>query len=145
NKLKYQYMPVPWNYNFTLQVYVKNAEDGTKILEQILPFFTPQWTTTINLIDEMDVNLDIPVTIGKVTIDDSYDTGYKQRRMLIYTVPFQLKGYLYGPIRQNAIILVANTTFYIANTVDIHDSVGRVEPSERVILTPGLDANGNPV
>src|SRR5665213_2067432 len=57
--LNYQYNPVPYNLGFSLYVYVKNAEDASKIIEQILPFFTPDWTPTVSLIPEMGVNKDI--------------------------------------------------------------------------------------
>ena len=67
SKIKYQYMCVPWDINFSLYIYAKNMEDGTKILEQILPFFTPVWTTKVDLIPEMDETRDIPVTIGSIS------------------------------------------------------------------------------
>ena len=75
NKLKYQYNPVPYNFDFKLSVYVKNAEDGTKIIEQILPFFTPDWTATVNLIPEMNVHMDIPIILNNVSVEDSYEIG----------------------------------------------------------------------
>jgi hypothetical protein len=145
NKLNYQYGPVPWNINFSLYVYVKNAEDGLKIVEQILPWFTPAWITTMDVIPEMDETKDIPVTITGCNQDDRYTGDFKTRRMLIWTLDFQLKGYLYGPIKKTAIIKIANTSFYIANTTPIRDSVGHTEVAERLIIWPGLDANGHPV
>ena len=112
NKLKYQYNPVPYNIRFRLHVYVKNAEDGTKIIEQILPFFTPDWTTTVRLIPEMDIVMDIPVILDDISIEDSYDGNFDKRRALIWTLEFTLKGYIYGPIKKTGIIKFANTNFY---------------------------------
>ena len=145
NILNYQYGPVPWNIPFSLYVYVKNAEDGLKIIEQILPWFTPVWTTTVNLIPEMDEIRDIPITITGVSQDDRYTGDFKTRRMLIWTLDFVLKGYLYGPIKKTGIIKIANTSFYIANTTPIRDSVGNVDVAERLIIWPGLNANGEAV
>ncbi len=145
NKLQFQYMPVPWNIDFNLYVYVKNTEDGLKVVEQILPFFTPVWTSTLILVPEMDVTMDIPITIGSPSVEDQYSGDFKTRKILIWTIPFTLKGYLYGPITQIGIIKIANTSFYIANTTPIQDSVGHVEIGERIIITPGVDANGHPV
>lgn len=146
NKLKYQYNPVPYNFNFRLSVYVKNAEDGTKIMEQILPFFTPDWTATVALIPEMNVNMDIPVILDNVAIEDSYDGKFTDRRALIWTLDFTLKGYIYGPVKKSSVIKFANTTFYIPDDSigDIAGAVGISTPNDRVTVAPGLDANGNP-
>jgi hypothetical protein len=144
NKLKYQYNPVPYNFDFTLHVYVKNAEDATKIIEQILPFFTPEWTSTVNLIPEMNISMDIPVTLNNISIEDTYDGNFKDRRALIWTLNFTLKGYIYGPVKKSAIIKFANTTFYIPTVENLRDAVGNTSPIDRVTVAPGLDANGNP-
>jgi hypothetical protein len=144
NKLKYQYNPVPYNFDFTLYVYVKNAEDATKIIEQILPFFTPEWTSTVNLIPEMNITMDIPVTLNNIAIEDTYDGSFKDRRALIWTLNFTLKGYIYGPVKKNAVIKFANTTFYIPTVTNLRDAVGNTSPIDRVTVAPGLDANGNP-
>ena len=88
---------------------------------------------------------DIPIVIGTPRKEDRYATDLKTRRMQVWTIPFTLKGYFYGPIIETGIILIVNTSFYIANTADIADSVGNIEVSERFIITPGLDANGDAV
>lgn len=146
NKLKYQYNPVPYNFDFKLSVYVKNAEDGTKIIEQILPFFTPDWTATVALIPEMNIHMDIPVILNNITVEDSYEGKFEERRALIWTLSFTLKGYIYGPVKKNGIIKFANTTFYIPDhtNVDIKTAVGNTSPNDRVTVAPGLDANGDP-
>jgi hypothetical protein len=146
NKSKSQYNPVPYNINFTLYVYAKNAEDGTKIVEQILPFFTPDWTPTVNLIPEMNVKMDIPVVLNNISIEDTYEGDFKTRRAIIWTLNFTLKGYIYGPIKTSSVIKFANTTFYIASTPDgqIQSAVGNTNPSVRITVRPGLTANGTP-
>ena len=68
---KYQYNPVPYNIQFKVFVYAKNAEDGTKIIEQILPYFTPDWTTTVNLIPEVNVTMDIPIVLNNISYSDN--------------------------------------------------------------------------
>ena len=50
-----QYMPVPYNFDFNLYIYVRNIEDGTQIIEHILPFFTPDYTIKLNLVPEMGI------------------------------------------------------------------------------------------
>jgi hypothetical protein len=144
NLNKYQYNPVPYNFNFKLNIYVKNAEDGTKIVEQILPFFTPDWTPTIKLIPEMNVVIDTPVILNSIISEDTYDQAFLQRRAIIWTLDFTLKGYLFGPIKEKKIIKFANTTFYIAKQEDLYDAVGNTAPSDRVTVRPAMLANGSP-
>ena len=69
--LKKQFNPVPYNWDFSLYVYVKNAEDGTQILEQILPFFTPEFTVTMNLVSSMTEKRDIPLVLNAVSSEDT--------------------------------------------------------------------------
>lgn len=145
SKIKYQYNPVPYNFDFTLQIYVKNAEDGTKILEQILPFFTPDWTSTVNLIPEMNITMDIPVVLQNISVEDSYEGNFEVRRALIWTLNFTLKGYIYGPIKKTAVIKFANTTFYIPTVTDLATAVGNSAPNDRVTVEPGMYANGDPI
>lgn len=147
NKLKYQYNPVPYDINFKVFVYAKNAEDGTKILEQILPYFTPAWTTTVHLIPEMDVTMDIPIILNNVTYEDNYDGEFTDRRAIIWTLDFVVKAYLYGPIRKSNIIKFINTNFYIPKVPDgqLPTAIGKTEIAEKATIQPGLTPNGNPI
>jgi hypothetical protein len=145
NKLKYQYNPVPYNFGFRLYVYVKNAEDGTKIIEQILPYFTPDFTASVNLIPEMDVTMEIPVIMNSVFQEDTYEGDFRERRAIIWTLDFTLKGYIYGPIKKGAIIKYANTAFYVPSaTTNIEDAPGETPYHHYTVITPGLTANGQP-
>lgn len=147
SKLKYQYNPVPYNIEFKVYVYAKNAEDGTKIIEQILPYFTPDWTTTVNLISEMEVTMDIPVTLTNISYSDNYDKDFKDRRAIIWTLDLVLKGYLYGPVRKSGIIKFINLNFYIPNVEDgkLSTAVGNTAIAEKITVQPGLDANSDPI
>jgi len=144
NKHSYQYNPVPYNLNFTLYVYVKNAEDGTKIIEQILPYFAPEWNASLNIIPELGIVKDIPIQVMSVRSEDDYEGDFSQRRALIWTIDFMMKGYLWGPIKTAPIIKFANSNFYVGSSTDINDDVGNTDPLSRVTVQPGLDANGDP-
>ena len=145
SKFKYQYNPVPYNFGFRLYVYVKNAEDGTKIIEQILPYFTPEFTVSVNLIPEMGVDMEIPVVMNTIDQQDTYEGNFTERRAIIWTLDFTLKGYIYGPIKKGAIIKFANTAFYIpSKTTDIENAPGETSFAHYTIITPGLTANGQP-
>lgn len=145
NKVKYSYNPVPYDFNFILSIAVKNADDGTKILEQILPFFTPEWTPSVDLIPELGIKHDIPVVLNAVSSEDSYEGDFETRRALIWTLSFTMKGYVYGPVRSSSVIKIANTNFYDATTYsDIDDAVGNAEVASSIDIAPGLLANGSP-
>ena len=120
--LKKQYNPVPYNWDFSLYVFVKNAEDGTQILEQILPFFTPDFTVTMTLVSGMDVKMDIPLVLNSVTSEDSYEGDFATRRSIIWTLSFLMKGFLYPSVTDNAKVITSSVVdthlMSAATTVD---------------------------
>jgi hypothetical protein len=133
-----------------MYVYAKNAEDGTKIIEQILPYFTPDWTTTVKLIPEVEITMDIPIILNNISYSDNYDGDFKDRRAIVWTLDFLLKGYIYGPVKTGGIIKFVENNFYIPNPNDVPDGsipdvVGTLPVAEALTLQPGLDANSNPV
>lgn len=136
NKMFYQYNPVPYNINFSLSILVKNTDDGTRIVEQILPFFTPDWTVTVNMIPDMDVTMDIPVVLNDVRLNDTYEGDFETRRALEWNMTFTLKGYLYGPIHKSGVIKFANTSIFNSLTSNTE--------LVNVTVEPGLLANGSP-
>ena len=91
--------PVPYDFAFALNIFVKNADDGTQIIEQILPFFQPDFTVTINALPTMGIKIDLPIVLGGVNVEDSYEGDFLSRRALIWTLDFTVKGYLYPNIK----------------------------------------------
>lgn len=102
--LKYTYAPVPYSYDFSLYIMVKSADDGTQILEQILPYFTPHFTVSIKEFPDLDVKKDIPIILTGLTQEDVYDGDFEQRRSLVWTLSFSMKGNLYGAVRDGKIV-----------------------------------------
>jgi len=135
------YAPVPYDINFQLSIMVKSAEDGTQILEQILPFFTPEWTNSVQLIDDLELKMDIPLVLVSVTSDDTYDGDFETRRALIWTLDFTMKCYFYGPIKNKKIIKFANVNFFIDGFDTTIGSANTAE--ERVTIQPGLIPTAN--
>ena len=144
NKLQYQYVPVPYDITFNLYVMTRFAEDGSRIVEQILPFFTPDWTSTVNLIPSMNIAMDIPIVLDNVTLNDSYEGKIGEDRVIIWTLVFTLKGYIFGPIKKSKVIKFSNTEFYIPTTNTAAEGVGVTDPTLRVDIKPGMTANGTP-
>ena len=129
-KLNTQYSPVPYNVNFSLNVFVANSDDGLQIIEQILPFFQPDYTVTMILDNTyMDTKRDIPFVLENVSYDDSYTGTLTSLRRIIYTLQFTAKIYLYGPISQSAVIKKVSADLYS----DTGSNAPRVE---RVTVQP---------
>ena len=104
SKLDTQYMPVPYNLGFQLYVLSKNSDDSLQIVEQILPFFQPDYTLTINDMPDMSVKRDVPVVLNSISYEDDYEGNFETRRAIIYTLDFTAKFYLYGPVTSSGVI-----------------------------------------
>jgi hypothetical protein len=96
--LKKVYMPVPYNIGFELNLLTKLNDDALQVVEQILPYFQPSFTLTVDLIDSIGEKRDIPLTLDNISFQDDYEGDFSTRRSLIYTLNFTAKTYLFGPI-----------------------------------------------
>lgn len=141
NVLKSQYFAKPYDFPFTLYVFAKNAEDATKIVEQIYPFFCPSFVPTVHLVPEHDITLDIPVIIGPTTVEDTYADNYKgPRRAIVWAIPFTVKGWYFGPVETKKIIKFAKMSFYVGNQ---SENTANTYVA-RVTTQPGLTADREP-
>jgi hypothetical protein len=148
NKFDFNYMPVPYDLQFNLYAYVRNADDGAQILEQIVPYFGPEWTNQVRVLPQTNVVIDVPTILNTVSIEDTYEGDFEQRRALIYTFDFTIKAYFYGPVRRQGIIKRSQVDFGVVtsnttNKITLED-VARTGRSSRIVVTPGLLANGSP-
>ena len=98
SNLKKVFMPVPYNIGFQLNIMTKLQDDSLQIVEQILPYFQPSFNLTVDLIDSIGEKRDIPIVLDNVTFTDDYEGDFSTRRILIYTLNFTAKTYLFGPI-----------------------------------------------
>jgi len=96
--IKKAYLPVPYNVDFELSIMTKLNDDMLQIIEQILPYFQPQYTLTIKLVNDTVEKRDVPVVLNTITMDDDYEGDFSTRRALIYTLRFTAKTYLFGPV-----------------------------------------------
>ena len=95
------YMPVPYNVGFELNIMSKLSDDALQILEQIIPYFQPSFNITVNLISSIGEKKDIPIVLESVNYSDQYEGGFDSRRIIIYTLSFTAKTYLFGPVADN--------------------------------------------
>ena len=123
-------MPVPYNLDITLFAMAKNSDDALQIVEQILPFFQPDYTLTINDMADMGIKRDVPIILNDVSYEDSYQGDFESRRAIIYTLGFTTKFYLYGPVTSSSVIKTVQ--------VDQYANLPEVSPTreQRYSVTP---------
>jgi hypothetical protein len=147
--VKTQYVPVPYNFDFSLSIYVRNTEDGTQILEQILPFFTPDFSVTVDFVAAMDPKYDMPIILNSVSNEVDYEGEMMTTRMIIWNLEFTAKGHIWPPVKTGKIITTANTNLFIQPNslleqqvyVDFANGVGRFSDSE-TLRVDGKDVYG---
>jgi hypothetical protein len=147
--VKTQYVPVPYNFDFSLSIYVRNTEDGTQILEQILPFFTPDFSVTVDFVPSMDPKYDMPIILNSVSNEVDYEGEMMTTRMIIWNLEFTAKGHIWPPVKTGKVITTANTNLYIQPNslleqqvyVDFANGVGRFSDSE-TLRVDGKDVYG---
>ena len=111
-EMSVQYIPVAYNLTFELFVMAKNSDDGIQIVEQILPFFQPEYTVSIKEVPEMDTIRDVPIVLNSVNYEDTYTGSFTERRAIIYTFNFTAKTYVYGPVTTGKPITEAQVKTY---------------------------------
>ena len=117
----------------------KYAEDGTQILEQIVPFFKPEWTTTVKVLDDIEP-LDIPLVLNNISTEDLYESDFETRRSLMWTLNFTMKCWFFGPKKSSG--NGSKVIKYI--DVSMFTEMDAILPEEEIIIRPGLTANGSP-
>jgi hypothetical protein len=112
-----QYAPTPYNINVQLYIYVKNQDDGLQIVEQILPYFNPDYNLTMKAIPQLNIKNDLPIILDTVSFEDNYEGDFDDRRTIIWTLSFTMKLNFYGPVSKQGII--KKTTSNIFNDAEL--------------------------
>ena len=105
---QYRYEDVPYDIDFELYIYTRNMDDGLQIIEQILPFFTPEFTITIKpkVLNTSSEKVDIPIILNQITPSEIYDNNFSEdTRVLTWDLQFTTKTYLYGPVKESPNII----------------------------------------
>jgi len=131
-KVLTSYTPVPYNFDVELNVMVKNSDDGAQILEQIMPYFSPEFHVTMNESTALGIKRDIPIVMNSITTSDTYEGDLISRRALIHTLTFTVMGFVYGPTSNVGII----------REVDVNVGATIPEPEQKNL---NIDVKPNPV
>ena len=143
-QMQYQYAPAPYDLGFSLSVLVKNTDDGLQIVEQILPYFTPDYTVTIHTVPDMSEKRDVPIILESVTQTDEYEGDFQTRQVLRYDLEFIMKNYIYGPITSSDIIKKANVRTYMetgTGNITNQETAGKVVDQSVTTNPPDADAD----
>ena len=138
--LQHSYMPVPYNVGFSLFAMAKNSDDALQIVEQILPMFQPDYTISLNVMPNMEIVRDVPIVLNDVAYEDTYDGNFTERRVIMYTLNFTAKMYLYGPVTSQKIIKRVQVDQYSDTNVNV------AKREQRIVVTPNpttADADDN--
>ena len=125
-----RYMPVPYNLDIELYAMAKQSDDALQIVEQILPYFQPDYTLTIKDMTDMGIKRDVPIVLNSISYEDNYRGEFTERRAIIYTLSFTSKFYLYGPVTSQSVIKTVQVDQY----TDLPDTAPKRE--QRYTVTP---------
>lgn len=106
------FMPVPYNLAISLYLITKTQEDGLQVMEQILPFFVPEYTIAINAVPSMNIIQNIPITISSVSVEDTFEGDFQARRYITHNLDFLLKLNLYAPIEEKDVITNPHMAYF---------------------------------
>jgi hypothetical protein len=119
SSVKSQYMPVPYNFDFSLFLYVRNIEDGNQIIEHILPYFAPDYTIKVNMIPEMGIVKEVPIILNNTSYEVTYEgDNSSDTRVIIWTLNFTVKGFIFGANTSTGLIKTSITNIYNNITED---------------------------
>jgi hypothetical protein len=133
-----QYAPTPYNINILLYVYVKNQDDGLQIIEQILPYFNPDYNLTLKALPQLNIKNDLPIILDSVNFEDNYEGEFDDRRTIIWTLSFTMKLNFYGPVNKQGIIRKVVTSTYNDAALTQKTTITTVEP-DPLTAKPGDD------
>lgn len=139
---------VPYNINMQLNIMAKNQDDGLQILEQILPYFQPEYTLSIKPVDEFtSFKQDVPIILNSVSFDDQYEGDYTSRRVLIYTLDFTMKMSFYGPTGDSKVIRAIEIDFNqdrnsSGNLSELDITIGESDTESSFTVTTTIDIDG---
>ena len=127
SETKKSYMPVPYNMSFELSIMAKLNDDALQIVEQILPYFQPAYNLSVELVEALQEKRDIPVVLENITMSDEYEGDFSSRRVLLYTLRFTAKTYLFGPVTRVEPIKQATLSYY-TDSAEKRDLAYKVTP-----------------
>lgn len=129
NLAKSLYAPTPYNLNVLLYIYAKNQDDGLQIVEQIIPYFNPDYNLTLKAIPELNLQNDLPIILSSIGFSDDYEGDLSTRRAIVWTLSFTMKLNFYGPATNRGLIKRVTATTFNDPEFTIAQQQGVVQPN----------------
>ena len=131
----------PYNINFDLNVYANSQDDALQIVEQVFPFFTPQYTVTVKPFSNItDLTEDVPITLTSTNFSDDFEGAIEQRRTIVYTLSFEMKINFYGPLNTSKVIREVSNNIFIIDSASGGDYI----KTQNITPTPsGVSADSD--
>ena len=131
----------------SLYIMAKNQDDGLQIVEQILPYFVPEYNVSISPVTGFNHKQDVSVVLNGVSIDDQYEGDFVERRVLIYQLDFSMKMKFYGPTANQAIIREINIDFHDKDVTtkmfeEMDFTVGATDTESSFTVTTNITEDG---
>jgi hypothetical protein len=137
------FQSVPYKINAELYITAKNNDDAAQIVEQIIPYFQPDFTCSLKLLDELEHTFDIRTRLIGVQRDEIYDGTFEKKQLVMYTLNFEIDGYFFGPISKSGVIKRVIVDFHLDPVSDgVIDTT--VPATQRYAVQPGLTPDGKP-
>lgn len=130
SQVQTQYMGVPYNIDFSLHIYIRNIDDGLQIVEQIFPFFNPDYTLTMDFVDGMDITKNIPLVLNHVDMNNTWEGDAEtEERRLVWTLTFTMQSYFFGPSNVGGGLIKTST----ANIISFGTTTGGTQADQTVL------------
>jgi hypothetical protein len=131
--------PIPYRMGIQLNILARNQDDALQILEQIVPFFQPDYTVTIKDIPEIGIKSDVPIVLQGVTMNDEYEGDFETRRSIVYTLDFESRVKFYSGVSDRGVIAVASADINVDNPGDTYGFIEEVTAEGDPTITTGVD------
>ena len=115
NKAAKHFSPIPYNFNFTLDIYVDYMDDGLQIIEQIVPYFQPDFNVVIEEVPVLNIERDVSISLESVTMTDEFEGDFGEHRIVNWTLEFVMKGHMYPPITDGEVIKEISMNYKFAD------------------------------
>ena len=137
------------SYDIAMSLYImaKNQDDGLQIVEQILPYFSPEYNVTITPVSDFNHKQDVAIILGGVQIEDQYEGDFVERRVLIYQLDFTMKMKFYGPTSDQGIIREINIDFHDKDNTallfeEMDFTIGSTDTEDSYTVTTTITEDG---
>jgi hypothetical protein len=108
------YQGIPYKVSIQLSILAHHQDDALQVFEQIVPYFTPDYTVAVKDLEGPGSITDVPILLTATNLQDDYEGDFgNSRRTIIYTLDFDIKfkfmGIQSGPAK---IIKVVDVDLY---------------------------------